>query len=73
MPAGEACSRIEGPRGEVLYYVVSDGTDVPARVRVRTPTFANMPTARVMVIGQELSDLGLIQASIDPGYSCTDR
>jgi ech hydrogenase subunit E len=73
VPAGEACVRIEGPRGELLYYVVSDGSETPARVRVRTPTFANMPTARVMAIGQSLSDLGLIQASIDPCYSCTDR
>jgi Ni,Fe-hydrogenase III large subunit len=74
VPAGEACVRIEGPRGELLYYVVSDGeSESPVRVRVRTPTFANMPTAKVMVIGQSLSDLGLIQASIDPCYSCTDR
>jgi ech hydrogenase subunit E len=73
VPEGEACVRIEGPRGELLYYVVSDGGEFPARVRVRTPTFANMPTARAMVIGQSLSDLGLIQASIDPCYSCTDR
>ena len=73
VPEGETCARIEGPRGEVFYYVASDGTDIPVRVRVRTPTFANMPTARLMVIGQELSDVGLIQASIDPCYSCTDR
>jgi ech hydrogenase subunit E len=73
VPEGEACVRIEGPRGEVFYYLASDGTDIPVRVRVRTPTFANMPTARLMVIGQGLSDVGLIQASIDPCYSCTDR
>lgn len=73
VPAGEACSRIEGPRGEVFYYVASDGTDTPTRVRVRTPTFANMPTARTMVLGQTFSDVPLIQASIDPCYSCTDR
>lgn len=73
VPEGETCARVEGPRGELLYYVVSDGGEVPVRVRVRTPTFANMPTAKVMVIGQSLSDLGLIQASIDPCYSCTDR
>ncbi len=73
LPAGEACVRIEGPRGEVFYYVASGESEVPVRVRVRTPTFANMPTARPMVVGQELSDLGLIQASIDPCYSCTDR
>jgi Ni,Fe-hydrogenase III large subunit len=73
VPEGETCARIEGPRGELLYYVVSDGGEVPVRVRVRTPTFANMPTARAMVIGQSFSDLGIIQASIDPCYSCTDR
>ena len=73
VPAGEACSRIEGPRGEVFYYVASDGTDTPVRIRVRTPTFANMPTAKLMVIGQNLADVPLIQASIDPCYSCTDR
>ncbi len=73
VPEGEACVRIEAPRGEVIYYMASNGTDMPARVRVRTPTFANMPTARVMALGQGLSDLALIQASIDPCYSCTDR
>ena len=73
IPAGEACARIEGPRGEVFYYVASDGSDVPTRVRIRTPTFANMPTVVPMVLGQTLSDVPLIQASIDPCYSCTDR
>jgi len=73
VPQGETTVRIEGPRGEVFYFVASDGTDTPARIRVRTPTFANMPTARPMVIGQGLSDVGLIQASLDPCYSCTDR
>jgi len=73
IPAGEATARIEGPRGEVFYYVVSDGSDVPLRVRVRTPTFANMPTVQTMVKNQNLADVPLIQASIDPCYSCTDR
>jgi ech hydrogenase subunit E len=73
VPEGEASIRIEAPRGEVFYYLASDGSDVPTRVRVRTPTFANMPTVRQMAIGQTLSDLPLIQASIDPCYSCTDR
>lgn len=73
IPAGEACARIEGPRGEVFYYVASDGSDVPLRVRIRTPTFQNMPTVALMVRGQTLADVPLIQASIDPCYSCTDR
>jgi ech hydrogenase subunit E len=73
VPAGEGCARIEGPRGEVFYYVASDGSDIPTRVRIRTPTFQNMPTVQPMVRGMSLSDAPLIQASIDPCYSCTDR
>ena len=72
-PAGTAVSRAEAPRGEVLYQMTSDGTDIPKRVRVRTPTFMNMATVRHTVIGQELADSPLIQASCDPCYSCTDR
>jgi len=73
VPAGEAAMRIEAPRGEVFYYVVSDGSDSPARVKVRTPTFANMPTVMAMVKGNTLADVPLIQAALDPCYSCTDR
>jgi ech hydrogenase subunit E len=73
VPAGIALSRIEAPRGEVFYSVTSNGTDTPARVRVRTPTFMNMPTMQFTVLGAELADAPLIQASIDPCYSCTDR
>jgi ech hydrogenase subunit E len=73
VPQGEAVARIEGPRGEVVYFVASDGTDIPRRVKVRTPSFMNMPTVRVMLKGASLADVPLIQASIDPCYSCTDR
>jgi Ni,Fe-hydrogenase III large subunit len=73
VPAGIAISRAEAPRGEVLYQITSNGTDIPERVRVRTPTFMNMATVRFTVIDQELADSPLIQASCDPCYSCTDR
>lgn len=73
VPRGEAIARVEAPRGEVFYYIASNGTDIPQRVKVRTPSFVNMPTVRVMVRGASLSDVPLIQASIDPCYSCTDR
>jgi Ni,Fe-hydrogenase III large subunit len=73
VPPGEALARVEAPRGEVFYYVASDGSDVPVRVKVRTPSFANMPSVRLMVQGASLADVPLIQASIDPCYSCTDR
>jgi Ni,Fe-hydrogenase III large subunit len=71
---GTATSRVEAPRGEVMYSVswVKDARN-PSRVHVRTPTFVNMPAIRHMVIGARLADTPLIQASIDPCYSCTDR
>jgi Ni,Fe-hydrogenase III large subunit len=73
VPEGTAVSRAEAPRGEVLYQITANGTDIPSRVRVRTPTFMNMATVRLAVLGAELSDSPLIQASCDPCYSCTDR
>ena len=71
---GTATSRVEAPRGEVMYSVSwKEGSRNPSRVHVRTPTFAIMPAIRWMVIGARLADTPLIQASIDPCYSCTDR
>ncbi len=72
--AGTAVSRVEAPRGEVMYSVTwKENSRNPARVHVRTPTYANMPAVRWMVRGARLADTPLIQASIDPCYSCTDR
>lgn len=72
-PPGETTARAEAPRGECFYYVASDGSDIPLRVKICTPTFVNMPTVRLMVLGADLADVSLIQASIDPCYSCTSR
>ncbi|HVT97508.1 MAG TPA: nickel-dependent hydrogenase large subunit [Acidobacteriaceae bacterium] len=72
--AGTAISRAEAPRGEIVYSVSwKENSRTPARVHVRTPTYANMPAVRWMVQGARLADTPLIQASIDPCYSCTDR
>jgi Ni,Fe-hydrogenase III large subunit len=73
IPVGEATARVEAPRGEVIYYVASDGSDVPARVKIRTPSFVNIPALEAMIPGQALADVPLIQASVDPCCSCTDR
>ncbi len=71
---GTAVSRVEAPRGEVMYSVSwKENSRNPSRVHVRTPTYANMPAVRWMVRGARLADTPLIQASIDPCYSCTDR
>jgi Ni,Fe-hydrogenase III large subunit len=73
IPPGEATARSEAPRGELFYYLESDGTDIPKRVKIRTPSFLNIPTVEPMCLGQNLGDLPLIQASVDPCCSCTDR
>ena len=71
---GTAVSRVEAPRGEVFYSVSwKENSRNPSRVHVRTPTYTNMPAVRWMVMGARLADTPLIQASIDPCYSCTDR
>ena len=73
IPVGEATMRTEAPRGEAFYYVASEGGNTPARVKIRTPSFVNIPAIEAMVIGQPLADLSIIQASVDPCISCTDR
>jgi Ni,Fe-hydrogenase III large subunit len=73
-PTATAFSRVEAPRGEVFYCVRwRENSRMPERVHVRTPTYTNMPSVRYMVNGARVADAPLIQASIDPCYSCTDR
>lgn len=71
--AGEAFGRVEAPRGELFYYIRSNGTNIPERVKVRTPSFMNNAALSLMLKGASIADAPLIIASIDPCYSCTDR
>ena len=73
VPAGEVTARTEAPRGELFYYLASDGDDTPTRVKIRTPSFLNIPSIEAMCVGQQLANMPLIQASVDPCCSCTDR
>ena len=73
VPEGNAVVRIEAPRGEVFYYLATNGSDTPLRVKVRTPSFANIPSVAAMVLRNTIADVPLIQAALDPCYSCTDR
>ncbi len=73
VPAGEAVNRVEAPRGELFYYVKSNGTAMPERVKVRTPTFANIPAFLTTAIGESLADVPPNFVSLDPCFSCTDR
>ncbi len=73
IPAGEAVVRLEAPRGEVYYFVKSNGSDKPERVKVRTPTICNMTSVVRLAVGHQLADVPMILAGIDPCFSCNDR
>jgi len=73
IPEGEGCGHHEAPRGEVFHYVRSDGSNKPIRHKVRAPTFNNLPTYKASCTGEQIADVALITASIDPCYCCTER
>jgi len=73
VPAGETISRVEAPRGELIYFIKSDGTDSPARIKVRTPTITNMTSVVKLAVGHQLADVPMIVSGIDPCFSCNDR
>ena len=72
-PEGESVFRVEQPRGELFYYIRANGTKNLERMRVRTPTFANVPPLLHMLPGCKLPDVPVIVLSIDPCISCTER
>ena len=73
IPAGEALSRYEAPRGEDVHYVKANGTEYPERVKVRAPTLANIRSVKQMLKDRYLADMPIVIAAIDPCFSCTDR
>ena len=73
MPVGEAYGRVEGPKGELGFYVVSDGTDNPWRYHVRAPSFINLTGLREMCLGEKVADLVAILGSIDIVLGEVDR
>lgn len=73
IPAGETISRVEAPRGEVFYFIKSDGTDRPERIKVRTPSLCNWTAVLSKAVGSQLADAPLLIAGMDPCFSCNDR
>jgi Ni,Fe-hydrogenase III large subunit/NADH:ubiquinone oxidoreductase subunit C len=73
IPEGEAVSRVEAPRGELIHYVKSDGTAYPYRVKVRAPTLANLLAFPGIIRGGYIADIPSVIGSLDPCFSCTDR
>ncbi len=74
IPPDEAIAVTEAPRGELIYYARSNGTDTPERMRIKTPSFTNLVYCLPpMLKEQQLADLPVIVASADPCFSCCDR
>ena len=73
VPAGQAYSAIESPRGEIACHLVSDGGTRPMRVHVREPSFINLQAAPAMCEGGLFADAIATLSSIDPVIGGTDR
>jgi len=73
VPTGQVVSRIEAPRGELVYYVRSDGSDRPARVKVRTPTLTTLITLKQQLQGVNIADVPAVLSGVDLCIACADR
>lgn len=73
VPAGEAYGRVEGPKGELGYYVVSQGKPNPYRYHVRAPSFINLTSLGDMCKGEKVADAVVILGSIDIVLGEVDR
>jgi len=73
VPEGEVVSRAEAPRGEVIYYIRSDGTDKPARIKIRTPTLPALSMLREQLRDINVADVPVVLSGVDLCIACADR
>jgi len=73
VPPGEVVMRCEAPRGELIYYVRSDGSERPARIKVRTPTLPMLMVISHLLPGLETADVATVIAGADLCVACADR
>lgn len=73
IPVGEAIAKSEAPRGELIYYVRSNGLETPEKLKWRVPTYQNWEALTVMMKNCKIADVPVIVGSIDPCISCTER
>ncbi len=72
-PVGEAYGRIEGPKGELGFYLISDGSDRPFRFRIRPPSLINLTLLEELCLGTKIADVMVILGSIDIVLGEVDR
>lgn len=72
-PVGEAYGAVEGPRGEIGMYVVTDGSDKPYRVRYRSPALLALQAGEAQITGMLFADMIMHMASIDLVFGEVDR
>jgi NADH-quinone oxidoreductase subunit D len=72
-PVGEAYGRIEGPKGELGFYLISDGKPNPYRYRVRPPSFINLTVLEDLCLGHTVADVMVILGSVDIVMGEVDR
>jgi NADH-quinone oxidoreductase subunit D len=73
VPPGDVYQAIEGPRGELGYYIVSNGDNRPWRVRTRPPSMYNLQVLKKMAIGELIADMVVMIGSLDPVFGEVDR
>ena len=72
-PAGDSYGRVESPKGELGFYLVSDGSISPYRCKIRSPSLINMTAIRDMLVGWKLADMIVTLGSIDINMGEVDR
>jgi len=72
-PIGEVYNAIEGSKGELGFYIVSDGSANPWRLKIRSPSFCNLQSMPLMIKGNMISDIVAIIGSVDPVMGEADK
>jgi NADH-quinone oxidoreductase subunit D len=73
VPPGDVYQAIESPRGELGYYLVSNGNNRPYRVRTRPPSMYNLQALKAMAPGNLIADIVVMIGSLDPVFGEVDR
>ena len=73
VPPGDVYTAVEGPRGELGYYVVSNGDNRPWRVRTRPPSMYNLQVLKKIAVGEFIADMVVMIGSLDPVFGEVDR